>query len=105
MKEISNDTELIEQLHWAVKLGKVIEINRLLDKGANIDASYGEWSPLALAADCGYRDVVDALIERGAEVNNFDKDGYSPITWASQRGHQDIAHILQAHGAISRQDH
>ena len=40
--------------------------------------NYG-WSPLYAAADMGYDSVVALLLSNGADVNQTDKNGYSPL--------------------------
>jgi len=40
-----------------------------------------------------------ALLAAGANVNAADNDGFTPLTIASQQGHDDIVQLLRAAGA------
>lgn len=88
----------------------------LARKGADFDAvDLKKHSPLFKAAIAGYADVIIALINEGASVNNNDVDGRYyhviftttkiiflqryPIHWAANAGHADVVNILLSHGA------
>ena len=43
-------------------------------------------------------DVVELLILKGAKVNATDKKGSTPLGWADQTGHKDVAELLIKHG-------
>lgn len=47
---------------------------------------------VACASGQGWR--VKYLVENGANVNWRDEEGYTPLTWAAQHGHADIAAYL-----------
>ena len=51
------------------------------------------------ASQRGLREVVQALIAEGAEVNAKAKDGRTALMWASQKGHRDVVQALLAKGA------
>ena len=62
---------------------------------------------LHLACEYGQREVVDILLERGADPNSLAtctlywwlQRQYSPLHWAAAWGHPDICRALLAHGA------
>ncbi|KAJ9601260.1 hypothetical protein L9F63_000555 [Diploptera punctata] len=54
---------------------------------------------LLLAADLGSHDVVELLLEHGAEVDKSDSDYRSPLMRAAARGHMKVAEFLVQHGA------
>jgi len=57
-------------LHWAALGGYCVNVEALLDAGANIDAlNNGLNSPLLLAAIAGNADIFIFLVERGADVS------------------------------------
>ncbi|KAL5457474.1 hypothetical protein EMCRGX_G034740 [Ephydatia muelleri] len=56
-------------------------------------------SPLHIASGNGHLDIVNALIEAGANVNLADKDGMSPLHLASNEGHLDTVKVLIEAGA------
>jgi ankyrin repeat protein len=39
---------------------------------------------------------VQALIAAGADVNKASNDGRTPMYWASQEGHLEVASVLEA---------
>jgi ankyrin repeat protein len=42
--------------------------------------------------------VAELLLANKAEVNAKDKNGWTPLHWAAQGGHQDVAELLRQHG-------
>ena len=56
------------------------------------------FTPLYDAAYKGHKDVVQLLLDRGAEPNMTDQNGMTPLSHAIQRGHTDIANILTENG-------
>jgi ankyrin repeat protein len=52
-----------------------------------------------LAAQAGHRDVVQTLIDHGANLNVTAKYGLSALMFAVIAGHQDIARVLGKAGA------
>ena len=50
------------------------------------------------AAD-GYKEVVELLIAKGADVNVLDGGGYTPLDRAIKKNHTEIADLLRKHGA------
>jgi ankyrin repeat protein len=47
----------------------------------------------------GDREIVQLLIEKGADVNKTWKDGVTPLWVASQNGHEEVVKLLIANGA------
>lgn len=58
-------------LHWAAHRNATELCERLIDLGANVNDSAGDWwlTPLAWGADAGSADAVELLLKRGADVN------------------------------------
>ena len=55
----------------------------MLDEGTPVDyIDNGRFNvtPLQVAARAGHLDIVKLLLERGANVNHFDHDDFSPVT-------------------------
>ncbi|MDP6930521.1 MAG: CotH kinase family protein [Planctomycetota bacterium] len=79
----------------AAKDGKVDEVARQLDKGADINAQDGQGGTvLMLAALAGRTEVVELLIDRGADMDLVNKDGSSALHSAAFLGHYDVAGAL-----------
>jgi uncharacterized protein len=87
------------QASWDGDLG---EVNRLLEKGADVNASESGSTSLHLAAQAGHLDIVKALLENGA-IDSLDRvtedTNVSPLYLAAEWGHSDIFKYLIEQGA------
>ena len=54
---------------------------------------------LILAADKGYKEIVDILLENNADVNAKDNNGWTALILAAENGHKDIVIILLQNNA------
>ncbi len=86
-------------LIFAILAADVDSAMWLIEHGANIEhcSDFGE-SPLKMAAYCGHLKVLEALLERGAKINDAEKWG-SPLMKAAQVGHCKVISKLLAYGA------
>lgn len=96
-------------LYWAIDLlkneGEVVAIvQAILNKGVNIDAPGRKGTPLYLACERGYKDVVKLLLDKGADVNGIHTnrygstiDAHSPLFAVVRNGNLDIAKLLFEH--------
>ena len=91
-------------LIWAAFNGRTASIRRLVEIGANVNRratfggpDHGEGvTALHLAAQAGYDDVVEALLELGADPTIRDGLHDSPPSgWAEFGGHPDLAEVLR----------
>jgi len=85
-------------LHWSrTSTG----VHWLLEHGADADpvfATNGE-TPLHIAAQQWDVAVVEALVQRGADVSRRRADGRTPYAAAELNGNREVADWLRAHGA------
>lgn len=87
-------------LSIAVNEGHISIVKLLLNTGASIatrDTRYG-FSPLMWAALQGYREALELLLQKGADVNDS-ASGCTPIWLAAARGHKAVLELLLARGA------
>ncbi len=72
-----------------------------LEKGAGTEGQVLWKYSCALASACsvGNQDIVQLLLEHGADVNGRDRSGATPLMGAADFGHEDIARLLLKQGA------
>ncbi|KAK3237557.1 hypothetical protein CYMTET_52372, partial [Cymbomonas tetramitiformis] len=56
-------------------------------------------TPLYAAASNGQKEVVEALLAKGAQVDLADKEGMTPLYRAAYNGHKEVVEALLAKGA------
>jgi hypothetical protein len=86
------DMELVE----AVKTGNVEAVGKLLDSGVDLNQQdkHG-WKPLNWAAARGKLEIVQLLLQRGADVYATGIDQRTPAMIALAAGHADVASVLR----------
>ena len=84
------------RLHLATIDGDKAEFERLLSH-CLVDVNREPTAPLRIAARKGNKDVVQLLLDRGADPNKANEDGRTPLHLAQFRGYTDIVKILQDH--------
>jgi uncharacterized protein len=109
-------TEGETPLMAASRAGSVPAVKLLLDRGADIDAvdSFQQESALMWAAAEGHVDVVDALLNAGANPNlrahiktaiterknaDYPTGGFTALMWAARNGYEDVVRRLAKGGA------
>lgn len=58
-------------------------------------------TPLSIATIKGHREIVEMLLDMGADANARNKDGGTALQYACQLGRSEIAKVLLDHGADS----
>lgn len=83
------------------RLGDIEKVRLLLNHGADIDAVDEEFRSTALgfAARWGQREMMNYLIERGADVNKAGARWATPLDWARKKGCSEIEADLRKAGA------
>jgi hypothetical protein len=93
------DGELIE----AIDRGKLVTIDALLSKGADIGARdiYGR-TPVMKAAEAGNLQLLKILIDRGADLNAEDSRGLSAADLATLAKKPEAVDLLARRGAFAK---
>jgi ankyrin repeat protein len=88
------------QLIQAAEAGDMDAVQRLLRRGAEVDACDDcRWTAMMKAANNGHTAIVQLLLEHGADVNAQDKGGYTALMVAAANGYVDTVQLLLARGA------
>ena len=93
-------TTLLHDMAWEGDVRKAV---LLLDHGADLDAIDDEFrsTPLGIAARWARREVVELLLDRGADPNRAGASWATPLAWAVKKGHSEIAAMLRSAGAVT----
>merc|ERR1711925_30602 len=78
------------------------EMTQLLaDNDAVTDGIYNDknQSPLTVACQNGYLDVVEFFLDDGLDINHLDSDNKTPLCYALANKHEDVAKLLLSKGA------
>ena len=84
----------------SLERGYVTEVNKYLERGADVNAKFLDgFTPLEIAVLGGHTEIVKVLLERGADVNAESSKGATALLLASQEGHTEIVKVLLEKGA------
>jgi len=74
----------------------------LIDNDAITHDIYNEkhQSPLTVACQNGYLDVVEFFLDDGLDINHLDNENKTPLFYALAKKHHNIANLLISNGAI-----
>ncbi|XP_059395838.1 ARF GTPase-activating protein GIT2-like isoform X1 [Carassius carassius] len=91
-----NAKDLSKQLHSSVRTGNLETCLRLLSLGAQANFFHPEKgnTPLHVAAKVGQLLQVELLTVYGADPGALDSSGITPVDYARQAGHQELADRL-----------
>ena len=88
-----------DDLLWAVKNGDIEQVQAgLATTDVNNELKNGRMA-LHYAADFGHVDVIELLVQSGADVNLPDRHGITPVLAAIWEGHVDCVKLLLEKGA------
>ena len=86
---------VVSPLHLAALAGMAPAVEALIAKGANPNArerSFHNCSPLHMASTReGTRDVIQALLDHGADLNRVDDQARTIVQWAEAFGVEDLS--------------
>merc|ERR1712034_30433 len=76
----------------------------LINDDAVTDGIYNDknQSPLTVACKNGYLDVVEFFLDDGLDINHLDNGNNTPLFYALQNKHHNVAHLLISKGAENR---
>jgi quinoprotein dehydrogenase-associated probable ABC transporter substrate-binding protein len=90
-----------DELNNAIVAKDVDRVNYLLAHGAHPNSLDGEgFTPLVAAIRYGFLPVATALVDfKGSDANFADRNGWTPLMWASWGDNPDLINLLLKHGA------
>ena len=87
--------EELENFFHAIGDGDLEAVNKAISDGFDFNnAIYEGHTPLHMAVDWGYKEIVELLLVNGVDVNAKDEFGDTPLDWADG----EIADLLRKHG-------
>jgi len=96
----AKDSEGKTPLLNAVNTGNTVEVRRLVEAGADVNAATDSGvTPLMNAAGMGNKEAVELLIQKGANVNHRTSGNFTPLMQAALVGKTEIVKILLDAGA------
>ena len=80
-----------------------MKVRELMYDGANVHAVNKDYeTPLFLASGLGHTEIVDMLLQFGADANHASSRTSHPLIEASKNGHTEIVELLVKNGAKNR---
>ncbi|KAM0270232.1 hypothetical protein ACHAQH_009514 [Verticillium albo-atrum] len=94
---VVKDTAIIE----AASDGNLQKVADLIHVGMDVNAKdrWG-WTALSMAAYGGFPAIARLLLDNGADLNNVDVDGDTPLDLAANRGHTDMVVLFDEERAL-----
>lgn len=88
-------------LRTAIELGYLDIAQQLLDAGCNpnLGGRTAEMAMLTLALEHEYFELVDTMLQNGAEISIRNSAGWTPLIWASLKGRKKCVEFLLERGA------
>jgi len=79
--------------------GKYLAAQALISAGANVNRHFADCTPLYVASCHGHKDIVELLVESGADINATCSSGATSLIACAKRGYKDICNFLIEKGA------
>jgi ankyrin repeat protein len=99
---VSRNPMAVQPLHSAAVARDTTIVAMLLDHGADVNARQaGGWTPLHAAAMFGNAPLAELFLNRGATADLTNDQGKTARDLAVEKGHTEIAGLLERHSARS----
>ena len=96
-----HETSYVDPLWTSVQSGDAAAVTQQIADGADIDGVHPEFGKtyLSLAALAGHHEIVELLLEQGADINARNRDGGNALHEAALFGRSDLFDLLIERGA------
>jgi ankyrin repeat protein len=89
----------------AIIKGNVEEVKQCLTLGEDVNLrGLANMTPLHRAAQNGRKEMVELLIENGADINAMTDSGETPLDWAINRRHVELYPQIRKHGGKTSEE-
>ncbi len=90
-----------EELHKAAWDGNIEEAQDLLERGYDVNEAHPgrKWAPIHWAAAAGQADMVEFLLDNGADIEKKSNIRETAFLIATKRGHINVINVLDRRGA------
>lgn len=95
----AHTAELLQAAQAAAEAGQTAVLQALLDAGVKADAPYRGGTALHAAVANSHLRAAELMLERGANPDTADADGYTPLMHAAMNGDAPMVKLLLKHGA------
>jgi ankyrin repeat protein len=92
-------TGCMSPLNQAALRGDTTQIQRLLDKGVDVNSTGLGYTALMCAANTGKTNVVEQLLCKGADINAVGAYSWTALSLAASCGQTECVKVLLEHGA------
>ena len=93
------DLDGFSALMYAVENEDIGQVKMLIDAGAEVNDPNSFGTALMRASKYGLDDIVEVLLNAGADINIEDLGGNNAVFWAAHNYHTDTVKLLQQAGA------
>lgn len=94
MPQRSTSTQGVNALLAAIRKGELDRVRRFVNSGVNLDGEVNGETPLTMAVRYGHGEIVDMLLDAGADPGLANARGETPAQLAQHAGHDGIADRL-----------
>jgi len=95
------------KLYEEAKNGDVAQVESLISRGADVNwvnQKYLNWTPLIAAAFHGKSEAAKVLIESGADMNQTNIFGQTPLWLAASNGNEVVEVLIEARADLNKVD-